>query len=114
MSTHTDGNEYIDLNDALKRLGGNINLYKQLLKRFDGNSYITSIVEALQTGDKTKAAHSAHALKGVSGNLAFGKLKLLSFELEKIIESGADYTACLADMKDALRATDEHIAEIIG
>ena len=113
MSTSAHSNDYINIDDALKRLGGNMGLYKQLLNRFDGNGYISEIEEALRTNDKEKASHSIHSLKGVGANLSLEKLRFASAELEGALAGGADCSACLELLKEELKITQGFIADII-
>ena len=108
------GDDCIDLESALKRLGGNMGLYQTLLKRFDSDTYLNAIDEALQSNDMQRAANETHALKGVSANLSLQKISLVSVELERLITSGGDFSACIADLKDAVAATKVSIAKIIG
>ena len=91
MSVSADRGEYVNVSDALGRLGGNMGLYKMLLKRFDGSEYINEIEESLQNGDREKAVRAAHSLKGVSANLSFEVLRSFSAELEGILASGGDH-----------------------
>ena len=114
MSDGTGKGEHVNIDDALGRLGGNMGLYKMLLKRFDGNEYISDIEESLKSGDSERATRAAHSLKGISANLSFEILRSCSAELEKILASGGDPGECLSEVKDALRATKEKIAEIEG
>ena len=104
----------IDLNDALKRLGGNMGLYKQLLGRFDGDAYLETIEQACQSNDREKAAHSAHALKGVSANLSLEKLKVAAVEFEGALESGDQCDDSITKLKESLKETKECIAAIIA
>ena len=105
--------EYIDTADALPRVGGNMALYKKLLGRFVEGNHIGELEAAIQSGDKENAARQTHTLKGVSANLSLVKVWTLSVELEQLLKSNADYSACLADLKQAYTTTTEKISEIL-
>ncbi|MDR0489944.1 MAG: Hpt domain-containing protein [Oscillospiraceae bacterium] len=113
MEINDDGKMYIDLDDALKRVGGNMALYKKLLGRFVDSNYIEAIENALQSGNNEESARHVHTLKGVSANLSLVKVRVTSIELEEKIHSGQDCSSCLADLRDAFDATLEKIAELL-
>ena len=106
--------EYIDVNDALSRVGGNMTLYKRLLGRFvDGNLY-DELVKTLQNGDIEESARQAHSIKGVSANLSLVKIHALSIELEKMVKESADYSSCMAELKQVFDITLEGIAQLLS
>ena len=105
-------NEYLDLDDALARIGGNMSLYKRLLGRFIEGNHYDELEQALQSGDMEEAARQAHSLKGVSANLSLTKIRAISVELEQLIKDNADYSGCLAELKQAFLKTVELAAEI--
>ena len=107
------GSEYFDLDDALSRIGGNMSLYKRLLGRFIEGNHYEELERALQSGDMVEAAHQAHSLKGVSANLSLTKIRSISVELEQLIKDNADYSECLAQLKQAFITTVEKAAEIM-
>ena len=112
MLIDLNNNEYINVDDALKRIGGNMDLYKRLLKRFiDGNN-VESLECALQGGDMEESARLAHTLKGVSANLSLFGIRSASFELEQVIKNGMDYAARLSELKQVFSASVEIITEI--
>jgi len=105
-------NEYIDLEDALRRIGGNMNLYKRLLGRFVDGNHTETLESALLRGDMEEASHLVHTLKGVSANLSLIAIRAASIDLEKAIKDGSDFSGRLAKLKQAFNATLEVIAEI--
>ena len=114
MDLNAMSSEYIDLNDAVSRIGGNFALYKRLLGRFlEGNHY-EEIERALQGGDSEEAARQVHSLKGVSANLSLTKIRSISVELEQLIKENADYSSCLDGLKLAFTETTDKIAEIMN
>ena len=114
MDTNSINIEYIDVNDALSRVGGNMSLYKRLLGRLvDGNLY-DELLTALQNGDVEESTRQAHSLKGVSANLSLVKVNGLSVELEKLVKEGSDYSSCLDELKQAYETTLEQIAILLN
>ena len=106
--------EYIDVDDALLRVGGNMSLYKRLLGRFvDGNLY-DELEKTLQNGDVEESARQAHSIKGVSANLSLVKINSLSIELEKLVKENADYSSCLAELKQVFEITLEGITQLLN
>ena len=80
----------IDLNSALRRLGGNEDLLIKLLQTFlrTHKNTGTDIKEALKSNDYKKAQRLAHTIKGVAGNLAAEKLSETAGRLEELINRG--------------------------
>ena len=114
MDVNELSNEYIDVEGALKRVGGNMDLYKRLLGRFiDGNN-LDPLCAAIDSGDMEEAARLTHTIKGVSSNLSLTKVASLSVQLEQLIKNNDDYNACLSEFKQAYSTTVEKIAEITG
>jgi len=114
MEINSINDEYINVDDALSRVGGNMSLYKRLLGRFvEGNPY-EELERALQGGDYEESTRQAHSLKGVSANLSLVKINALSVELEKLVKAGDDYSSCLAELKQVFDITLEKITELIS
>jgi len=113
METDQLDKEYIDVDDALGRIGGNMDFYKRLLGRFVGGNNIDSLEEALKSGDMEEAARFAHTIKGVSANLSLVAVRAASADLEQVIKNGDDYSAGLETLKSKYQVTAEKIAEII-
>ena len=113
MDIDANSKEYIDVDDALKRVGGNEGLYKKLLSRFVDGNYLEALDNAIQSGDMEESARAAHTLKGVSANLSLVKIQSASIELEHAIKEGQDHSAKLGELKQAYEATSAIIAEIM-
>jgi len=105
--------EYIDLQDALKRLGGSLDLYKKLLKQFIAGNHIDPLEEALNTGELTEASQLTHALKGVSANLSLIMLSGCARKLEADVKSNNDFSDTFNDLKNAYQVTLKEISKII-
>jgi len=103
---------YIDVKDALSRIGGSMDLYKRLLNQFSGGDHIDPLEEALSTGAMEEASKLIHALKGVSANLSLLKLSELSSELEHKVKNGLDHSDTFTELKHAYLITSQQIADI--
>jgi len=104
--------EYINVTDALKRIGGSMDLYKRLLKSFTGGDHIDPIEEALSTGAMEEASRLIHTLKGVAANLSLVKLSSLAGELDHKVKNGVEHSETFAELKHAYLITSQQIAEI--
>ena len=114
MSIEVKSGEYVDVNDALKRVGGNMGLYKKLLGRFVEGNHMAALVDALKSDDKEEPIRMAHTIKGVSANLSLIKIRDITTELEQVLKDGADHSAHLAELQQAYDVTVAQIAEITG
>jgi len=78
----------ISTDSGLKRVGGNLVLYKKLLIKFHDEypDAARQIREALDKEDIELAQRLAHTVKGVSGNLGFEDLQEVGQELESAIK----------------------------
>lgn len=106
--------DYINIQDALNRLGGNTALYKTLLERFVSENLITKIDEALNSGDMREVSHAAHTVKGVAANLSLTKLRDISAQLEQGVAGGSDISATLDEFRVIYDATNQVISETIS
>jgi len=113
VSIESLNEEYIDVKDALKRIGGNMDLYKRLLAQFSGGDHISPLEEALNTGELEEASRLIHTLKGVSANLSLIKLRNVSTEMEHKLKDKLDHSECFAELKQVFYTTSQQIAEII-
>lgn len=114
MNNGTDRKDYIDVDDALKRVGGNMELLKKLLKHFLASTQLEPLEQALCRGDTEEATRLAHTLKGVAANLSLIKLRDISIELEHHIKNGSSYGGSLDELKQAFDTTAGYIAEVTG
>ena len=114
MDIDASTKEYIEVNEALNRIGGNEGLYKKLLARFIEGNYMDALCTAVESGDMEESARAAHTLKGVSANLSLVRIQALSLELEHAIKDGTDHTAKLDELRLAYGVTLEKIAGITG
>ena len=79
-----------DLDQALKRLGGNRDLLVRLLRSFveEHAGTLAQLDVLLKTGENANALNLLHTLKGVASNLGASELARWSQQLEQEIRSG--------------------------
>ena len=104
--------ELVNVQDALKRIGGSLDLYKRLLNQFTGGDHINPLEEALSTGALDEASRLIHTLKGVAANLSLVKLSTVASELEHKVKNGIDHSDSFAELKNTYYITSQQIAEI--
>jgi len=109
----SDTTYYVDVSDALKRIGGSMDLYKRLLTQYSGTDHIEALEETLNSGVSEDALRKLHTLKGVCANLSLNKLAAASADLEKIVHNGTDYSESFEKLKEIYHETSQQIAEII-
>ena len=112
MELDTNNIEYIDVEDALKRIGGNMELYKKLLGRFVAGNNVDALENALLSGDMEESARLTHTLKGVSANLSLNEIRSASINLEKAIKDGTDFSGHFTRLRRAFDTTAGMIAEM--
>ncbi len=106
----------IDINDGLKRVGGNSSLYRDLLMKFAAKHVNAGlqIADALQIGDRNAAERIAHTIKGVAGNIGIKPVRLAAEKLEKAIrESDSAVETILYDFNSILRAQIDAIEQAL-
>ncbi|HXS15810.1 MAG TPA: response regulator [Polyangiaceae bacterium] len=94
----------LDRADGLRRLAGNVALYRKLLVQFhaEQREAAARIAACIAAGDRATAARHAHTLKGVSGNLGAKGVQSSAGALE----------ATLAHHDLALGGTDALVAAL--
>ena len=77
----------ISVEKALRRLGGNRELFLKILGEFsrDFAGYPQEIRDALERHEMDLAHQQAHTLKGLAGNISAGDLQAAASEVEKAI-----------------------------
>ena len=91
------GEHFLDVKEALPRVGGNETLYRKLLGTFmeDERETAVQVEGALRNDDRDTAWKLVHNLKGAAANLGAKPLASAAFELEMAIRAGADTAALL-------------------
>ena len=104
--------ELVNVQDALKRIGGSMDLYKRLLTSFTGGDHINPLEEALSSGTMEQAAHIIHTLKGTAANLSLTKLSSAATELEHKVKSGMEHSDAFAELKNIYFLTSQEISKV--
>jgi CheY-like chemotaxis protein len=106
--------EGIDVKDGLKRVGGNVQLYRGLLVKFAAKNNDTGlqVTAALHSGDREVAQRIAHTVKGVAGNIGIKRVHFVAEKLEKAIrEDDSAIPTILQDFTSALRTQIDAIEQ---
>ena len=82
----------IDTTGALRRVGGKVKLYLDVLKKFkDGQRNAPEqIIAALQSGDRLGAERIAHSLKGLAGTIGALELQEAALAVEQDLHQGLE------------------------
>ncbi len=77
----------IDIEDGLKRVGGNRGLFRKLLIEFSlrNKNMVEEIKSVLKSKDRKKATRLAHTLRGLAGNLGARELQAAAADIEAAI-----------------------------
>jgi len=106
----------VDIKDGLKRVGGNIRLYRDLLMKFAAKYCDAGlqISDALHIGDRGAAERIAHTIKGVAGNMGIKPLQFAAEKLEKAIrDSDSSVETILHDFTSVLRTQIDTIEQAL-
>jgi len=108
----------IDMDEGLQRLGGNKNLYIEILNDFyqHNHTIFQHISEKIQNAEWDKAKLLSHSVKGASGNLALIALFKVSVELDLAIKNKQfeEVTLILPLFERALDASFALIKKIVS
>ena len=103
--------EYMDVESALTRIGGNADLYKKLLKIFLTETHIEELEKAINNDDNEQIVRLAHTVKGVCANLSLENLKLTATDIEARIKGGLECKSLLPTLNESYNQT---VAAITG
>lgn len=102
----------VAVNDAIMQLGGDKELYEELLQTFRKENRIAELEAALDSGDVKAAFAAAHAMKGEAGNMGFTKLyEALCILVDRLRSGTLDGTK---DMYEAVKSAYDVLIEAIG
>jgi len=106
---------FMDVTDAMSRLGNNKKLYTALLKKFDGKSMLDDLINKIKSGDSSASAAQAHTIKGLAANLSLKDLREKSESVEQKIKSGGypdmDTSEIELSLMYTIHAVNEWIAQ---
>lgn len=82
----------IDVDDALRRLGGNKELFLNLIEKFysKNQDLIDQISDAINKKDQERAVRLVHTMKGVAGNLGATGLYAAAVDVESKLNDSID------------------------
>ena len=104
---------YIDLETGLGRVRDNKKLYSRMLGLFLQSPDLEAFEAAVSAGDIAKAAESAHAIKGVAGNLALDAVFEDSSNLMTQLRAGTLNEELLAAYRADLAETRKQIETVL-
>ena len=107
----------IDLQTGVERMGGNWELYRQLLLNYPEKYAISvrDIQQAVEDGDIETAIRLAHTLKGVAANLRFDEVYGVARELELALKNQANHeeiTEFMNELAAGLETVQQSISEL--
>ena len=107
--------EGLDTELGLRRVMGNEQLYRNLLRKFARSQQdaVTQIRHALQAKDHLLAERLAHTLKGVAGNIGASALQEQAATLERAIREQVDTRQLLDELEPALARLCHQLAEAL-
>ena len=108
----------LQMEAALRRVGGNVDLMRKLLRRFvetQGDA-MDRIGAAIDNNDLARATREAHTLKGLAGNIGAGGMADSAARLEHVLGRGAPdgLQAALAALAGELGALLPAITVALG
>lgn len=106
--------KYMDLEEGLARIRGNVSLYKRLLGIFLASPEFDAFEAAIAANDIPQAANVAHGIKGMVGNLSLTALFNTSMTLMNELRQGVLDQNSLAAYRDAFIKTKEEVTAYIA
>ena len=107
----------IELEPAMKRLGNNMELFCQILKKFENKYSGVSgeLKSLLDAGDLEEAKKLSHTVKGVAGNISAMELQKATGDLETVIAEHRtnDFEGSISKFQSALDRALESVSTIV-
>ena len=100
---------YVNYDEGLTRLRNNVNLYKKMLGMILASDEFDKFDNYIKSGDVKGAADSAHAIKGMTGNLSLTALFNVSMELMNTLRDGVVDINMVESYREILQKTLEQI-----
>jgi HPt (histidine-containing phosphotransfer) domain-containing protein len=104
--------DFIDMEEGLKRVLNNKQLYMRLLKKFKDETNLSALTDAINANDLTIAREKAHTMKGIAANLSLKKLFLEVQELEVKIKDGIADKSMMESINNTFSGTIKEIERI--
>jgi len=110
------GKQVLNKEDALKRLAGDEDLWKEIIPMSmeDAPRYLTEIAKSLKTGNLDKARVSAHTLKSLMGNIGADEAHHFAYQTEYACrqEEKADATKAFKELLNACDRLSSYLGEL--
>ena len=107
--------KYMNVEDAMGRLGNNKKLYAMLLKKFNGTAMLEDLKNKLSGGDVVGSQSQAHTIKGLAANLSLQDLREKAEAVELALKkSGTTDGIDTAEISESTEATQEAVAAWIS
>ena len=102
---------YMNVDDAMSRLGNNKKLYATLLKKFNGTAMLEDLKTKLSNGDAAGSQAQAHTIKGLAANLSLQDLREKAESIELALKNSVSTDGIDASaISDSAEATQEAVA----
>lgn len=113
MAMNQEGKPYIDLDTGLGRVRNNKKIYSRMLGLFLQSPEFDAFEAAMAEGDNAKAAEVAHAIKGMTGNLALDAIFTDSEALMTQLRNGDADPALLERYRSDLAETRNEVDALL-
>lgn len=105
--------DIIDIESAKERFMGNYGLFSRFLFQFPERSLYSDLEKQIGEGNAKAAFETAHAMKGIIGNLSLRRLEPHLFEVVEVLRKGElPSMEQMAALTDAYRTTVDAIAAL--
>ena len=101
----TELKKYVDHEEALGRVRGNVRILKTLLNSFIKNTNLEKLKEEFEKGDLKSAAATAHVIKGVTANLSLKAAYDVIVTMESQLKNDYDASETLRIFEAELNKT---------
>ena len=110
QSTKITGLSHLNSQEGVERIGGDVNRYIELLKKFSTNhrNFVNNFNALARREEQLKLVHT---FKGVTGNIGAVKLHKLAIKLESNIKDNKDYSKVLSDIDRELKSVVTEIKQ---
>ena len=114
MDGYTKFLPHINVIEGSARVSNNLKLYKTLLGKFKAQELADELITGIQEDNADLLAKSAHALKGVAGNLGLKVLEEIAADLDNRIKNNQDCNDLTERISEATEAYIKCYQELIG
>lgn len=114
MPENLPKSSYINLETGLGRVRGNKKIYARMLDLFLKSEEFAQMEQALAEGDVERSADLAHAVKGMTGNLALDALFEVSTSLMGQLREGVIDEPTVQDFFATYKATRQYVEEEVA